>query len=68
MEPRKVGDRAEETLRNAWGTIIGVYPFTGAGGTYYEYELEWDDGDYAGERYGKGERYGEGELLPIPVD
>jgi len=63
MEPRKIGDRAAEYFGNAWGTIIGAYPLTGAfGGTYYEYEIEWDDGDYA------GERYTEDELMPIPVD
>jgi len=63
MDPRKIGDRAAEAFGNAWGTITGVFPLSGAfGGTYYEYEIEWDDGDFA------GERYTEDELLPIPVD
>jgi len=49
---RKVGDRASEYFGSAHGTISAVKEIAPG---IFEYGIEWDDGDYAGETWAEDE-------------
>jgi len=51
---RKVGDRVSEYFSNASGTITAVTEVPGYPGIF-EYDIEWDDSDYAGETWAEDE-------------